>query len=70
MFVTDRYRSRWTDGWQVETIEFSATRVRQTEGIPLFDDKGVEETCESGEDSMACEMVRLGFNFPMVSSEP
>ena len=54
----------------METIEFSATRVRQTEGIPLFDDKGVEETCESGEDSMACEMVRLGFNFPMVRSEP
>ena len=58
------------DGLQVETMEFSVTRIRLTGKIPFFDHGRVKEACESGEDPMACEMVRLGYKFPTEGLEP
>lgn len=54
-----------SDVWQVETIDYSVTRVRLTGDIPLLDHKRVQKACQSGEDPMACEMVDLDFKFPM-----
>ena len=51
-------------------MEFSVTRVRLTGDIPMFDHGRVEEACESGGDPMACEMVRLGYKFPIGGLDP
>ena len=55
---------------QVRTMEFSVTRVRLTGDIPLYDHERVEEACQSGEDPTACEMVRLGYRFPIEGLGP
>lgn len=58
------------NGLQVETMDFSVTRVRLTGDIPLYDHGRVKEACQSGEDPMACEMVQLGYKFPIAGLGP
>lgn len=53
---------------QVATMQFPVTRVRLTGEIPFFDHIRVKAMCGSGKDPMACEMIRLGFRFPVEDS--
>lgn len=46
-------------------MEFPITRVRLTGGVPEHDQKRVRKLCRSRNDPMACEMVDLGYNFPV-----
>ncbi|CAM9396563.1 unnamed protein product [Ascophyllum nodosum] len=53
-----------TNNITVKVMEFPVTRVRLTRDIPKYDHDRVEAACASGDDPMACEMLRLGFRFP------
>lgn len=46
-------------------MEFPITRVRLTGDVPEHDQKRVRKLCRSGHDEMACEMVNLGYMFPV-----
>lgn len=43
-------------------MRFPVTRIRLDGSIPGPDQERVENICESGEDPVACDMVKFGFN--------
>lgn len=47
---------------QVQPVRFPVTRIRLDGSIPGPDQERVENICESGEDPVACDMVKFGFN--------
>lgn len=58
------YHHLKVNGVSTHPVRFPLARVRLTGNIAVYDYRHVRDACESGEDPMSCEMVRLGFRLP------